>query len=77
MGQNIFLENSITQITTMLKALQRMAQKNNHREFPPKENSNKTELTRLNCVHHFMHSGCSGLVQSEVYLNKDLNVHNG
>ena len=72
-----FWKNSITQITITLKALQRIAQKNNHREFPPKENSNKTELTRPNCVHHFMHSGRSELVQSGVYLNKDLNVHNG
>lgn len=47
------------------------------REFPPKENSNKTELTRLNCVHYLMHAGYPVLVQSTFYLDRDLNVHNG
>lgn len=47
------------------------------REFPPKENTNKTEPTRLNCVHYLMHAGYAALVQSKVYLDRDLNVHNG
>lgn len=57
--------------------LQRIVQQNNPREFPPKENSNKPELTCLNCAHYFMHTGCGELVQSTVYLDKDLNEHNG
>lgn len=47
------------------------------REFPPKENTSKTELTRLNCVRYLMHAGCPVLVQSTVYLDRDLNTHNG
>lgn len=80
MGKCI-LESSITQLCyplkclTQGKALQRIVQQNNRRGFPPKENSNKTELTHLNCVHYFMHTGCSELVWPKVYLNKDLNEH--
>lgn len=62
------LKNAITQI---------VYNTNPPREFPPKENSNKTELTRLNCVHYLMHAGYSVLVQSTVYLDRDLNAHNG
>lgn len=56
--------------------LQGEVHKDDHRGFPPKENSNKTELTHLNCVHYFMHTACSELVLSKVYLNKDSNEHN-
>lgn len=62
------LKNAITQIVYNI---------NPPREFPPKENSNKTELTRLNCVHYLMHAVYPVLVQSTVYLDRDLNAHNG
>lgn len=74
--EKCILENSITQFRVLCKALQKNIRQNSCRGFPPKENSNKTELTWLSCVHYFMHTGCAELVQSKVYLNKDLNEHN-
>lgn len=62
------LKNAITQI---------VYNTNPPREFPPKENSYKTELTCPNCVHYLMHAGYPVLVQSTVYLERDLNAHNG
>lgn len=56
-------------------ALQRIVRQINPREFPPEENSNKTELTCLNCVHYFMHIGYSELVQSTPHF-EDLNEDN-
>lgn len=43
----------------LYKVLQGKVQHNNHRGFPPKENSSKTELTHLNCVQCFMLRACS------------------
>lgn len=76
-GEKILLQSSTSLIMILRMAHQRSERWINPREFPSKENSDKTRLTCLNCVHYHMLTGCTELAWSTDYLDKDLNRHNG